>query len=170
MSCWPPDPKKPLNGPSQTPSYQLLVGYSQTAVVLPTGVQRQRAALWVEAAAGSRTRVVHCLCPAPLPSPLWGLETRCRTHQPSEVGAWHSKCILPKAPGSGPRRGSPGLRWGTSLHWEEADLRNVVGRGLAVGQGELLAWRKGTRGAKGQRRDLAGFTGGTSLEPTRCHR
>lgn len=85
--------------------------------------------------------------------------------------AQHSKCILPEVPGSGQCGSSPSLRWDTSLHWEEGPGTGVSGilpkQGWEWDKDRRWHGARGTCGEQKQGRDLAGFTGGTSLEPTR---
>lgn len=127
MSCWPPDPKKPLNGPSQTPSYALLAGCSQPAMVLHTGVQR--AALWGEAAAGSHMYMVQCLCPLPCPVP-------CPCHSLRDPSALPGGSVAQQAHSA----------QGAGLRATQRFSRSEVGHSIA----------RGRRGSQECRRNRAG--------------
>jgi len=114
-ACWPPDTKQPLNDLSQTPSYRLLAGLLSDS---HSGPRRRMESCIAGRSCCRQLHLCNALpvpglpCPAlcgdlPLTAALWRWE------------AWRSKCILPKVPGLGQCRSSPGLRWDTSLHCKE---------------------------------------------------
>lgn len=156
-------PNQPLNGLSQP--RPTIAGWAALG-----GGSTESSASRAGAAAGSCTRGVPC--PSPTPPALSSVGTPHPLQEPSALGGGKHGTVsasCPRCQAWGGAEGVPvrgGTRHGTGKKgWAQG------AQACCLGWAKERCWcgARGTRGEREQGRDLIGFGGGTSLEPTSQH-